>query len=242
MSNFPLNTEILSDLSFSRTAVWYHYCCDLHICNGPVVSGKSYFLAAMPLLWLFQLFISIFNNDLWTLGGGGCDIHVPFRAKHFKVSYPLHLDQWWVCVNHHLLEKKKKKTNKKKVLWCWLRDERIYKYNSKSLGGSLILCVFNRVIVVNYCLVPMTSLPRVMSVLIYFEGNKEGRERRMEGKRKRGRKGGRKDGRKGEKSRSLQSRPEVRYSRLRTGDPAHSLSTVYNPLLLITERNRVLLC
>lgn len=52
----------------------------------------------------YSLVFSLFCNDLWALGEGH-DMDAPFRAEHFIVSYPFHLDHFQDCVNWHLLHK-----------------------------------------------------------------------------------------------------------------------------------------
>lgn len=70
----------------------------------------------------------------------GYDIDVLFRAEHFPVSFSAPSPAVWasVFINHYLLPKEAS-LRLREILAC--------EYNSKSLGVSLILPPFNKVII-----------------------------------------------------------------------------------------------
>lgn len=86
----------------------------VQIYNYAVVSVNAALLLLLSLSSLsspyttsgsYSLVFSLFCNDLWALGEGH-DMDAPFRAEHFIVSYPFHLDHFQDCVNWHLFHKK----------------------------------------------------------------------------------------------------------------------------------------
>lgn len=44
------------------------------------------------------------------LGGGGCDMDVPFKAQHSPLSYSLHVGKLWVSVLIAIMLNKEMKT------------------------------------------------------------------------------------------------------------------------------------
>jgi hypothetical protein len=70
----------------------------------------------------------------------GCDRDIPFRAECSKVSHSLHIIWLWVSIFIPIY-------CRRKLLWWWLSKTLIYEYSRMSLGVTLLLCSFSRMVV-----------------------------------------------------------------------------------------------
>lgn len=88
------------------------------------------------LLAFLSSFCSTLHIEPW---GEGCGIDIPFRAKHSKDPYSLHVDKLWVyaLIANYC----------KKLLWLRLSEAFIDGYSNKSLGIVLLLCPLSKIIV-----------------------------------------------------------------------------------------------
>ena len=103
-------------------------------------------------LGVLQSFQPHFWNYPSALGRGrGCDRDVQFRIQYFMVLHFLYLYQVWASVLISFYYKKK-------LLWLELRSALIYVHSNKSLGGGLVLCSLDRIIVISSPLGPVACI------------------------------------------------------------------------------------
>lgn len=105
--------------------------------------------------------IIILPTPLWysrALRGWICNIDIEFMPEYSQTFFSLHFNQLWVSAFMII-------QCTKKFLWWQLRIALIYGYNNKYLEGSLVLCLFKKVMVISSPFSLWSPQPWILSLI-----------------------------------------------------------------------------